>query len=93
MTLKGEGRLGGVPKRPRLQGGKRFSPRQSAMNDNSCQPVCACCDRSGYIIVLGENGVLEWRCDYHATDNYPLRVRSRFGLRNAARDPRTEGPW
>jgi hypothetical protein len=37
-------------------------------------PVCARCDRVGYVQVLGENGP-EWRCDWHLTETLPAAVK------------------
>src|SRR5512145_223015 len=37
-------------------------------------PVCARCDRVGYMRVNTDHGV-EWRCDWHVTDSLPPAVK------------------
>lgn len=45
-------------------------------------PCCAQCDRRGYVQVRTLAGV-EWRCDWHVTQSYPLRVKRRLQHRVA----------
>ncbi len=48
-------------------------------------PVCTKCDRRGYVQVKTADDRLEWRCDYHVTDSYPVRVRNRITRRQNSR--------
>ena len=46
----------------------------------ACTPVCAKYHRVGYVLVETDSG-LEWRCDYHVTENYPAHMRNRLTRR------------